>query len=108
MVLVGIGSEVTDETFPTYGQVAGYALFDGTDIPDEARVITTTIGGAPITAANTVQFTNIELGTSTIYHSAVAFSGQSFPAMPYTFPSAAPNPANTVIGSGFWSTGRIP
>jgi len=108
LILIGIGSEVTIEVSSTYGQIAGYALFDGLNIPDQAQVISTDYVGHPITAANTVQFTNIELGTSTIYHSAVAFSGQKFPATPYTFPSPAASPASTVIGSGFWSTGRIP
>lgn len=111
LVLIGIGSEVTEVTNATYGQIAGYAVFDGIDIPDEAQVISKTTSGAPITATNTVQFTNIELGNDTIYHSAAAFSGQAFPATPYTFPSPAASPTNTVIGSTaqpFWSTGRIP
>jgi hypothetical protein len=108
LVLIGIGSEVTTVTDPVYGQIAGYALFDGYDIPDEAQVISTTASGAAITSANTVQFTNIELGEDEIYHSAVSFSSQSFPAVPYVFPSPAATPANTVIGDGFWSTGRIP
>lgn len=107
LVLVGIGSEVTATT-SGYGQVAGYALFDGLDIPDEARVISETLSGAPITSANVLQFTNIELGTSPIYHTATGFTGAGFPATPYTFPSAAPSPTNTIIGSGFWSTGQIP
>lgn len=111
LVLIGIGSEVTETDDTTYGQIAGYALFDGVDVPDEAGVISKTLSGSPITSANTVQFTNIELGTDEIYHSAVSFSGQSFPAIPYTFPSPAASPANTVIGNTtqpFWSTGLIP
>jgi hypothetical protein len=108
LVLIGIGSEATEIMSPQYGQIAGYALFDGVDIPGQAEVINTTLSGAQITSANTVQFTNIELGNATVYHSAVGFSGQKFPATPYAFPSAAASPTNAVIGSGFWSTGRIP
>ncbi|MHB8441655.1 MAG: hypothetical protein ACYDBM_06340, partial [Candidatus Tyrphobacter sp.] len=100
--------EVTTQLSPTYGQIAGYALFDGLDIPDQAQIISANYSGQPITTANTVQFTNIELGTSTIYHSAVAFSGQRFPATPYIFPSPAASPVGSVIGSAFWSSGRIP
>jgi hypothetical protein len=111
VVIVGIGSEVTEVTDPTYGQIAGYAVFDDTDIPDLAQVISKTALGNPITSSNTVQFTNIELGTDEIEHSAVAFSGHAFPAEPYTFSSNALNATNTVIGNTaqpFWSTGRIP
>lgn len=107
LVLVGIGSEVTAES-STYGEIAGYALFDGIDLPDEAEVISETLSGVPITDANTVQFTNLELGADDIYHTATSFSGQSFPAQPYVFPSPAASPTNTVIGNGFWSTGLIP
>ncbi len=111
VVLIGIGSEVTTVTDPTYGAIAGYAVFNGTDLPDLAQVISKTSSGAAITASDTVQFTNIELGTDTIYHSAVAFSGHAFPSEPYTFPANAATATNTVIGSSaqpFWSTGRIP
>jgi hypothetical protein len=41
-------------------------------------------------------------------HSAVAFSGDAFPSVPYSFPSKSGSQTNTTIGSGFWSTGRIP
>ena len=111
VVLIGIGSEVTTVTDPTYGEIAGYAVFNGADLPDLAQVISKTASGAAITASNTVQFTNIELGTDTIFHSAVGFSGHAFPAEPYTFPANAATATNTAIGSGalpFWSTGHIP
>lgn len=108
LVLVGIGSELATAVSPSYGQIAGYALFDGTDIPDQAQVISTTLSGAPITSADTLQFTNIELVSGAVYHSAVGFPNQNFPAIPYAFPSPAASPSNSVIGSGFWSTGRIP
>ncbi len=106
LILIGIGSEATTVTSP-YGQIAGYALFDGIDIPGQAQVISKTYAGQPITTTNTVQFTNIELGAGTIFHSAVAFAGK-FPPTPYVFPSPAASPVGTVIGNSFWSTGRIP
>ncbi|HEY9084884.1 MAG TPA: hypothetical protein VIN40_02945 [Candidatus Tyrphobacter sp.] len=111
VVIIGIGSEVTEVADPTYGQIAGYALFEGTNIPDLAQVIDKTALGGAITSSNTVQFTNIELGSDTIEHSAVAFSGHAFPTEPYTFPSSAATQTNTIIGNPaqpFWSTGRIP
>ncbi|MHB8703817.1 MAG: hypothetical protein ACYC8W_06725, partial [Candidatus Tyrphobacter sp.] len=39
LILIGVGSEVTTQLSPTYGQIAGYALFDGLDIPDQAQII---------------------------------------------------------------------
>jgi hypothetical protein len=108
LVLIGIGSEITVTSSATYGEIAGYALFDGYDIPDEGQVISKTASGQPITSADVVQFTNIELGYDEIDHSAVGFSGQSFPSTPYVFPSPAASPTNTVIGNGLWSTGQIP
>jgi hypothetical protein len=102
-VLIGMSSAFALDQDPQFGELAGYANVTTTE-PTQAGVVTAT-------TADTVQFVNLE--AATVDHSAVGFpaAGQGasgFPAVPYTFPSAAASPsANTVLGTKYWSTGRI-
>jgi len=102
-VLVGISSGFGEYLDPTFGQLAGYA-----DVTTSEPALA---GAVTATTSDTVQFVNLE--SAAVEHSAVGFpaagSGASgFPAVPYAFPSAAASPsANTIIGTKFWSTGRI-
>ncbi|MEO6913148.1 MAG: hypothetical protein ABI182_03900 [Candidatus Baltobacteraceae bacterium] len=109
VVIVAMGSSIGAATDSTYGNIGGYAVGDAVNdiFPNQAATITKTLSGAAITLSNTLQFVNIENGTSAVNHSAAGFTTTSFPATPYTFPVALASPTNTIIGSGAWSTGRV-
>lgn len=110
-VIVGIASAFLPATDPTYGNIGGYAVIDPTGAspaPDTTTRIDKTVSGAQITAANTLQFVNLEVPGSTIIHSAVGFLSGNFPAKPYAFPQAAASPSATAITSVTqWSTGLL-
>jgi len=101
--LIAMVSFITATPDPTYGTIAGYAFVstDGT-APVVAEPLT-------VTAGTVVQFQNgEESATPLIYHSAAGIPGAtSFPAVPYTFPSADIRPVGAQIGSAAWSTGLI-
>jgi hypothetical protein len=102
-VLVGMSSGFGEYQDPTYGELAGYA--------DVTTSEPSLAGAVSATTSDSVQFVNLE--SASVNHSAVGFpaagsGANGFPAVPYTFPSAAASPsANTAIGATFWSTGRI-
>jgi hypothetical protein len=102
-VLIGMSSAFALDQDPTFGPLAGYADVTNAE-PTQAGVVDATVG-------ESVQFVNLE--AAAVNHSAVGFpaagSGASgFPAVPYAFPSAAASPSSaTVIGTAYWSTGRI-
>lgn len=96
---------------PQYGPIGGYNVVDETGAsppPSTATIINATVAGQPITSANTIQFVNLEAGGSGIVHSAVGFTGASFPAKPFPFPSPLATPTESSISnSAAWSTGLI-
>ncbi|MBV8331898.1 MAG: hypothetical protein JO192_04120 [Candidatus Eremiobacteraeota bacterium] len=111
VVVVGISSQITaSSTAPPFNSIAGYGLGNNAGTYSaQSTLIDRTSAGGPITDTNVVQFTNVEIGSSsTVNHSAVGFPGDAFPSSPYKFPSNAGSPTNDQIGSAFWSTGRIP
>ena len=71
-----------------YGVINGYGVVENGDFPAQAMLIDQWLNPsgdtAPITSKNVLQFTNVDTGF--VLHSAVGFKGDSFPAVPYTFP----------------------
>ncbi len=93
-----------------YGIVNGYAVVENGRFPYSAQVIDQWVSGTgntgPITSKNVLQFTNVDSGGA--QHSAVGFKGDSFPSVPYTFPSPAASPVATAVSTTtLWSTGRV-
>jgi hypothetical protein len=110
VVIVGMGSQIgAVSTAPPYNNIAGYIVGNGSGIYSyTASLINQTSAATAITSSNVLQFVNIENST-TVYHSAVGFTGSDFPGTPYPFPSAAASPAgNAISSSSLWSTGRVP
>jgi hypothetical protein len=109
VVLVAIGNEIGPTSAPTYGPINGYAVVENGEFPGQAVLINQWLNSgntAPITPKNVLQFTNVDSGG--VLHSAVGFQGNSFPGVPYTFPSAAASPVATGVSTtNLWSTGRI-
>jgi hypothetical protein len=109
LVMVGMANAFAAVTVAPYGKIGGYAVVDpsgASPAPQTAGIISMTVSGAPITSANTLQFTNLE-NPGSIVHSAYGFSGDAFPR-DYRFPSPAPSPTATAITSGNWFTGLVP
>jgi hypothetical protein len=111
LVVIGMASGFAATTDPTYGNIAGYAVIDITGSsspPNTAMVIKQTTGGQLITPQNTIQFANLEPGASGLVHSAVGFTGNSFPSKPYAFPAPMASPTASLISNSVaWSTGLI-
>jgi hypothetical protein len=109
LVVVAMGNNIGPSTVPKYGTINGYAVVQNGSFPGHAMLISQWLNqGAlsPITSKNVLQFTNVDSGG--VLHSAVGFKGNSFPATPYTFPSAAASPTATAVGNtSLWSTGRV-
>jgi hypothetical protein len=109
LVVVAVGPAINATSVAPYGDIGYYSVSDanGDDSPTAQIINVTQLGGStPITSANILQFTNVD--TSSTYHSAVGFTGDSFPSKPYAFPSPPASPSSSTIGPGVaWSTGNI-
>jgi hypothetical protein len=110
LVVVAMGNNIGATYTPKYGVINGYGVVENGGFPTQAMLIDQWLnpsgGTAPITSNNVLQFTNVDTGF--VLHSAVGFKGDSFPSVPYTFPSAAASPVATAVStSSLWSTGRI-
>ncbi len=110
LVVVAMGNNIGATYTSKYGVINGYGVVENGDFPAQAMLIDQWLNPsgdtAPITSKNVLQFTNVDTGF--VLHSAVGFKGDSFPAVPYTFPSAAASPVATAVStSSLWSTGRI-
>jgi len=102
-VIIAMALAIAPTTDPTYGIINGYTTVDINtgNFSNVASVITAH-------TSDVVQFANAEIASTPILHSAVNFpSANSFPATPYTFPSAAQQPLGTQISQSQWSTGPI-
>jgi hypothetical protein len=110
LVVVAMGNNIGPTYTSKYGVINGYGVVENGDFPTQAMLIDQWLnpsgGTGPITSKNVLQFTNVDTGF--VLHSAVGFKGDSFPSVPYTFPSAAASPVATAVSTNtLWSTGRI-
>lgn len=109
VVVVAVGNEIAPTTAPKFGTINGYAVVENGSFPGHAMLINQWSNQGvilPITSNNIIQFANIDPGGAD--HSAVGFKGNSFPPIPYTFPSPAASPVATAVSTGtLWSTGRV-
>ncbi len=101
--IVAMSLAIAPANVAPYGELFGYAVADSTGTYGNVA--------APIAlaAGTTIQFANGDVpAPQTIYHSAIGFSGSTFPATPYVFPSAdAGEIGAAVSASAPWSTGRL-
>ena len=109
VVVVAMGNNITATYTSKYGIINGYAVVENDRFPYQAMLINQWQNASgdtvPITPKNVLQFTNVD---TSVPHSAVGFKGDSFPAVPYTFPTAAASPVATgVSATNLWSTGRV-
>lgn len=104
-----MGNEIGPTSVPKYGTINGYSVVQGGSFPGRAMLINQWLNQgvvSPITSKNVLQFANVDNGGA--LHSAVGFKGNSFPPVPYTFPTAAASPTATAVSnSTLWSTGRV-
>lgn len=109
LVVVAMGNDIGPSSVPKYGTINGYAVVLGGSFSGHASLINQWLNQgvlSPITSKNVLQFINVDSGGAV--HSAVGFKGNSFPPVPYTFPTAAASPTATAVStSTLWSTGRI-
>ena len=109
LVVVAMGNDIGPSSVPKYGTINGYAVVLGGSFSGHASLINQWLNQGVlslITSKNVLQFTNVDSGGA--LHSAVGFKGNSFPPVPYTFPTAAASPTATAVStSSLWSTGRI-
>ena len=101
--IVAMSLAIAPANVPPYGELFGYAVADSTGTYGNVA--------APIAlaAGTTIQFANGDVpAPATIYHSAVGFSGSTFPATPYVFPTADAGGVGSVVSATApWSTGRL-
>jgi hypothetical protein len=110
VVEVAMGNNIGATYTQKYGIINGYAVVENGRFPYIAMLINQWVNGTdntgPITSKNVLQFTNVDSGGA--QHSAVGFKGDSFPSVPYIFPSPAASPVATgVSATTLWSTGRV-
>ncbi len=110
LVVVAMGNNIGATYTSKYGVINGYGVVENGNFPAQAMLINQWLnpagGTGPITSNNVLQFTNVDTGF--VLHSAVGFKGESFPSIPYTFPSAAASPVATAVSTNsLWSTGRV-
>jgi hypothetical protein len=109
LVVVAMGNNIGAVTVAKYGIINGYTVVENGSFASKATLINQWLNQgvlSPITSNNILQFTNVDTGGA--QHSAVGFKGNTFPPIPYTFPSAAASPVATGVSTGsLWSTGRV-
>ena len=110
VVYVSVNPDVTPTKDPSGNQIFGYAPYDingGGSVPGASATIT-------MTSTQLLQFINTDANPNNVSHSAVGFSTNGFPPLPYTFPSGSDTAVGTALtttpssGNGApWSTGEI-
>jgi hypothetical protein len=109
LVVVAMGNNIGAVTVAKYGVINGYTVVENGSFSNKATLIDQWLNQgvlSPITSNNILQFTNVDTGGA--QHSAVGFTGNAFPPIPYAFPSAAASPVATGVSTGsLWSTGRV-
>lgn len=110
VIYVSVNPDVTPTKDPGGNQIFGYAPWDingGANVPGASATI-------PMTSTQLLQFVNTDTNPNNISHSAVGFTTNGFPPVPFTFPSGSSNPIGTALtttpssGNGSpWSTGEI-
>jgi hypothetical protein len=102
--VIAMSLSISPATVAPYGQLFGYAPVDSTGAFNNVATVITVVAGT------TVQFANGDApAPQTIYHSAVGFSGATFPAVPYAFPSASANQTGSAVSTTtLWSTSQLP